>query len=182
VVAAVVLACAAIAIPFGLHGMQRSGAQAAPATPVTTTSPSPVTHHRAGDEPALGAHGDLPSLLPARSEGLHDGLHLRIGDITGGTLRRTPATGWQVVVRWDGRHQPLAVRGRVALADGTSWVSSSGLLFTRIATDTPGRFRVFAWEPSGGTAYTPPTLVATDLGAVCFNAPFTAFGGCTRAG
>jgi hypothetical protein len=182
VIAGVVLVCAAIAIPYGLHGVQRGGAPAAPATGSPTSSPTPAAHHRTGDDPALGSQGDLPSLLPSRGDGLRDGLHLRIGDITGGTLRRTPATDWQVMVRWDGRLQPLVMRGPLTLADGTSWVSSSGLLYTRIATDTPGRFHVFAWDPQGGTAYTPPALVATDLGRVCFNRDFTAFGGCRTTG
>jgi hypothetical protein len=41
-----------------------------------------------------------------------------------------------------------------------------------------GRFDVFAWDPQGGSAYTPPTLVAVDLGPVCFDQAFTAFGDC----
>lgn len=182
VIAAVVLAFAAIVIPFGLHGVQRSGAQASAGTPVPTPSPEPAAHHHATWDPALGSQGDLPSLLPARSGGLRSGLLVRVGDVTEGSLRRTPATGWQVVVRWDGRLQPLTMRGRVALSDGTSWVTSTGFLYTRVATDRPGRFRVYAWDPHGGTAYTPPSLVATDLRAVCFNPSFTAYGNCRAAG
>jgi hypothetical protein len=183
VIAGVVLVCAAIVIPFGLRGIERSGAQASPATqPPPTTIQRPAGHHEAPADPALGSHGDLPSLLPSRAAGLHPGLRVRIGDITGGMLRRTPADGWAVAVRWDGRLQPMIMRGRVSLTDGTSWVSRSGLLYTRVPTDTAGRFRVYAWDPQGGTAYTPPALVATGLGAVCFNSSFTAYGACRAAG
>jgi hypothetical protein len=177
VIAGVVLVCAAIVVPFGLHGVDRDGAPAAAAAPVTT-SPSPDGRHVGAAVPPWGSPADLPALLPARSVGLRDGLRVRIGDVTDGTLRRTPGGGWQVVVRWDGHLQPLGVDGPVALSDGTTWVAGSGLLYTRVATETAGRFRVFAWDPEGGTAYTPPTLVASDLGAVCFNGAFTAFGDC----
>jgi len=184
VIAGVVLVCAAIVIPFGLHGVQRSGAHASPAAhrPTPTTSQQPAGHHETPTDPALGSHGDLPSLLPTRAAGLSTGLRVRIGDITGGMLRRTPTHGWEVAVRWDGRLQPMVMRGRVSLADGTSWVSRSGLLYTRVPTDTAGRFRVYAWDPQGGTVYTPPALVATGLGTVCFNPSFTAYGGCRAAG
>jgi hypothetical protein len=177
VIAGVVLVCAAIVIPFGLHGVERSGAEAAPTGPVSTSSVAPATHHEGPADRSLGVQGDLPSLLPARSAGLHDGVRVRVGDITEGTVRRTPTQGWQVVVRWNGRLQALTTRGSVGLRDLT-WVSRSGLLYTRIPTDTAGRFRVYAWDPQGGTAYTPPVLVATSLGRVCFNHSFTAFGGC----
>lgn len=180
VIAGVVLVCAAIVVPFGLHGVQRSGAHASTTAPPPTT-PSPAGHHQDAAVPPWGSPADLPSLLPARSAGLRDGLRVRLGDITDGTLRRTPAGGWQVVVRWNGHDQPLTVQGRVALADGTTWVARSGLLYTRVATETAGRFRVYAWDPEGGTAYAPPTLAASGLGAVCFNDAFTAFGDC-RAG
>ena len=72
----------------------------------------------------------------------------------------------------------MTTRGAIGLSD-PSWVSQSGLLYTRVPTDTAGRFRVYAWDPQGGTAYTPPVLVATSLGRVCFNHSFTAFGDCT---
>ena len=52
----------------------------------------------------------------------------------------------------------------------------------RRALARPGRFRVFAWDPRGATAYTPPTLVAKNLGLACFNRSFTAFGDCGSAG
>ena len=47
---------------------------------------------------------------------------------------------------------------------------------------TPDRFRVYSWDPRGGSAYTPPALVANPLGQVCFNRSFTAFGDCRSAG
>jgi hypothetical protein len=176
VIAAVVLACAAIVVPFGLHALDHPAA--VPAVAPLQTSPSSTTHehHRATTDSALGSQGDLPSLLPAASPSLSDGISVRVGDITTGAVRRMPA-GWQVVVRWDGRLQPLTARGPVSLGAG-SWVSHQGLLYSRVATPTPGRFRVYAWGAQGGTVYTPPTLVATSLGEVCFNQAFTAFGGC----
>ena len=177
VIAGVVLVCAAIVVPFGVHGVERSGADAAPTRPRSTPSAAPAAHHAGPAVDSLGEPGDLPDLLPARSPGLHDGVRVRIGDITDGTVRRTPAHGWQVVVRWNGRLQPLATRGSIGLR-GASWVSRSGLLYTRVPTDTAGRFRVYAWDPQGGSAYTPPALVARGLGRVCFNRSFTAFGGC----
>jgi hypothetical protein len=181
VIAVVVLACAAIVVPLGAHALDHgravpTPAARAPATPSITTP----ERHRPGTGSSLGSRGDLPSLLPAGAPGLSDGALVRIGDITTGVVRRTPAGGWQVLVRWDGRLQPLTSSGPVSLGAG-SWVARSGLLYSRVATGTPGRFRVFAWDAQGATAYTPPTLVATSLGEVCFDRTFTAFGGC-RAG
>jgi hypothetical protein len=132
----------------------------------------------------MGPQGDLPPLLASTSSGLRIGLQsgarVRIGDITEGRLRRT-TDGWRVVVRWDGRRQPLKLRGRVSLGRA-SWLSADGLLYTRVPTGRPGRFRVYAWDPQGGSAYTPPTLVAVSLGRVCFNSSFTAFGNCRASG
>lgn len=176
VIAAVALAGAAIVVPFALHGARHSGAEAAPAAPVAQPSPSPAVHHQADNNSRLGSQTDLPPLLPAGRPTLQDGAQVRVGDITEGTLRRT-AGGWQVLVRWGGRLQPLPTQGPVALG-ATSWVSASGLLYTRVATDTPGRFRVFTWDPEGGTAYTPPSLISSELGPACFNKTFTAFGDC----
>lgn len=175
IVAVVALVLAAVVIPFGLHALDRDGAQAAPATTSTPTTPS---QHQPQKSSALGSRGDLPSLLPARTPALRAGAKVRVGDVTTGSVRRTTA-GWQVVVRWDGRLQPLTTSGPVRLGDGTTWVASAGLLYTRVPTGEPGRFKVYAWQPQGGSAYTAPGLVATSLGAVCFNASFTDFGGCT---
>jgi len=185
IIAAGVLACAAIVLPFALHAVHRSGAHspaaATVAAPTTVTAP---TGRHPVDDPEVGRRGDLPALLPRRSR-LTDGTHVRLGDLTVGVLRRTAAGRWQVLVRWDGKVQPVPTRGPVRLggpsAHPTSWVSAEGLLYTRIPVGT-GRFRVYAWDPRGATAYTPPTLVATDLGRVCFNASFTAFGDCRTAG
>ncbi|HEY2877151.1 MAG TPA: hypothetical protein VGJ24_01135 [Nocardioides sp.] len=175
VIAAVALAGAAIVVPFALHGAHHSGAEASPAAPVAQPSPAPAVHH-AGTNSRLGSQADLPPLLPSGRPTLQDGAQVRVGDITEGTLRHTPG-GWQVLVRWDGRLQPLPTQGPVALG-ATSWVSASGALYTRVPTDTPGRFRVFTWDPEGGTAYTPPALVSSELGQVCFDKTFTAFGDC----
>jgi hypothetical protein len=176
VIAAVALAGAAIVVPLALHGARHSGAEASPAAPVAQAPPSPAVHHHASNNSRLGSQDDLPPLLSSGRPALQDGVQVRVGDITAGTLRRT-AGGWQVLVRWDGRLQPLQTQGPVALG-ATSWVSASGLLYTRVSTDTPGRFRVYTWDPEGGTAYTPPALVSSELGPVCFNKTFTAFGDC----
>jgi hypothetical protein len=176
VIAAVALAGAAIVVPFALHGARHSGAEASPAAPVAQAPPSPAVHHHASHNSRLGTQDDLPPLLSSGRPALQDGVQVRVGDITEGTLRRT-AGGWQVLVRWDGRLQPLQTQGPVALG-ATSWVSASGLLYTRVPTDTPSRFRVYTWEPEGGTAYTAPALVSSELGPVCFNKTFTAFGDC----
>ena len=145
--------------------------------------PPPVIMPAAG--PEVGRRGDLPALLPRHSR-LTDGTRVRLGDLTFGVLRRTSARGWQVLVRWNGKVQPVPTRGPVQLGGpsaqpSTSWVSEEGLLYTRTRIGT-GQFRVYAWDPRGATAYTPPTLVATDLGRVCFNSSFTAFGDCRTAG
>jgi hypothetical protein len=191
VIAGVVLVGAAIVVPFGVRGLDRDGPPAAGATgTVPPPAPSPATAvqrtHQDGDLAALGPKGDLPPLLAGDGDGvragLEDGARVRVGDITEGTVRRSRPDGWQVMVRWDGRLQPLPTRGPVTLRDGVAWVSSSGLLYTRLPTSTPGRFRVYAWEPHGGSAYTPPELVAEHLGRVCFNSSFTSFGTCHAAG
>jgi hypothetical protein len=67
------------------------------------------------------------------------------------------------------------------LGTGSSWVSARGDLYTRVVTSTPGRFRVYAWHPEGGSAYAPPMLAARYLGDVCFDSSFTAFGDCERS-
>lgn len=186
IIAAVVLACAAIVIPFALQAFGRSSAQTPAATPVSAPSQktAPAHRHPAAD-PQVGGRGDLPALLPRRSR-LIDGTRVRLGDLTFGVLRRTSAGGWQVLVRWNAKSQPVPTRGPVQLGGpsvqrSASWVSDEGLLYTRIPVGT-GQFRVYAWDPRGATAYTPPTLVATDLGRVCFNHSFTAFGDCRTAG
>lgn len=183
VIAAVVLAFVAIVLPFAvpaLHDKDPASTVAHQSGSHTATPQgSTPTAAQAHADTALGSRGDLPSLLPDRSPRLHTGQAVRLGEITTGTLGRTPTAGWQVMVRWDGRLQPLPTRGSVSLGSG-SWVSRAGLLYSRVATGTPGRFRVYAWDPQGGSVYTPPTLVATALGDVCFNQAFTAFGGCPR--
>ncbi|HEY3529859.1 MAG TPA: hypothetical protein VGK78_11985 [Nocardioides sp.] len=184
VIFGVVLACAAIVVPFGLHGLDRDGASASaapPTAPSVTTSARPQVDGSSDTRAALGSQGDLPPLLASDGtglrHGLQDGARVRVGDITEGVVRRTPGAGWQVLVRWNGRLQALPTRGRVSLRDA-SWVAASGLLYTRVPTGKPGRFHVYAWDPQGGSAYTPPTLFADDLGRVCFNDDFTAFGNC----
>jgi hypothetical protein len=198
-VVVVVLAFAAIVVPFALRDIGRGGAQESPASRATApadptrSDESTRSHHDAASvsDPALGARGDLPALLPARTvvgTSAGTGTIVRLGDVTDGVLRRTPDGQWRVLVRWDDRFQPVPTRGPVALDGGpgahapASWVSDEGLLYTRVALTLPGHFRVYRWEPAGGSAYTPPALVATDLGTVCFNRAFTAFGNCHVTG
>jgi hypothetical protein len=183
-IAGVVLACGAIAVPFGVRGLDDDDAHASAAVPTTPATPALQPGHGRGTRThaALGGQGDLPPLLAPRGvrPSLQPGARVRIGDITNGTLRRTPR-GWQVVVRWDGRLQPLTLHGPVSLGHA-SWLSAGGLLYTRAPAARPGRFRVYAWDPQGGSAYTPPSLVAVSLGQVCFNRSFTAFGNCRASG
>src|SRR5206468_4921328 len=98
----------------------------------------------------LGPQGDLPPLLAPGRPALRGGARVLVGELTTGTLTLTPGRGWQVLVRWDGRRQALPMRGPVSLAD-PSWLSSAGLLYTRVPTSTPGRFHVYAWDPQGGS-------------------------------
>jgi hypothetical protein len=182
VVAAMALAFAAIVVPFAVRGLGGSGAQASPATHVSAPPVAPATHQQPTDQ-ALGDQGNLPALLPSRSK-LTPGARVRLGNLTDGVLRRTPGGAWQVLVRWNGRLQPVPTRGPVQLAAGaaSSWISQDGLLYTRVPASAPDRFRVYTWDPRGGTAYTPPVLVSTSLGQACFNRAFTAFGDCHTAG
>ncbi len=176
------LAVAAVVVPFGLHDLAHRARDAATA-PATASPPTSSARQRPAVDPRLGSHGDLPALLPTRGR-LTDGTHVRLGDVTTGVLRRTPDGGWQVLVRWDGRLQPVVPHAPRRVGPGSSgptvatWVSRDGLLYTRVVTSRPGRFRVYEWEPRGGTAYSPPALIATPLGPVCFNHAFTAFGDC----
>lgn len=174
VFAVTVLACAAVALPFAVRGTHATDVQAAPVS-ATQGPPGPAAH-LVPTRSALGDPRQLPPLLPSGRPELRDGQAVRVGDITEGILRRTGA-GWQVLVQWGGRLRPLTTRGPVTLGD-TSWVSASGLLYTRVPTGTTGRFHVYAWTPRGGSAYTPPLLTATALGRVCFDKAFTAFGDC----
>lgn len=179
ILGAAVLAFAAIVVPFVLHEVGDSDVQASAATRPAARPAAPAGHRTSAADPAVGPRGSLPELLPARSR-LMDGARVRLGDVTDGVLRRSPTDTWRVLVRWDGRLQPVAMRGPVRLAAGqaTSWISDEGLIYTRVPTTRAQRFRVFAWEPRGGTAYTPPALVSVPLGQVCFNPSFTAFGTC----
>ena len=179
-VAAVVAACAAVVLSLGVRGLDRDNARAVAAAPTTPGTPSGHRHGTGGPDPALGPVGNLPALLPHAPDGVRAGLRVgssvRVGDVTTGTLRHT-AAGWQVVVRWSGRLQPLPMRGAVSLGRG-AWVAASGKVYTRVPTGRPGQFRVYAWEPRGGSAYTAPTLRAVSLGQVCFDRTFTAYGTC----
>ena len=98
IVAVVALAFAAIVVPFALRALGGSGGQASAATPVASPPVAPAVHQHAGTDPALGRHDGLPALLPSRSM-LTPGAHVRLGDVTDGVLRRTPAGAWQVLVR-----------------------------------------------------------------------------------
>jgi hypothetical protein len=171
------LVSAAVVVPFALHHLLFG-----PSHVVDIAVPAPhVRPHQADSAvDTLGPRGHLPPLLPAGPAVLRAGLTVRVGDLTEGTLRRTPGSGWQVVVRWGGRDQPLSVRGPVGLTSGSSWVSAGGVLYTRVATSGAGQFVVYRWRPVGASASTPPSLVAGEVGVVCFNDTFTAFGDCAQ--
>ncbi|HEX3929762.1 MAG TPA: hypothetical protein VHW64_03595 [Nocardioides sp.] len=178
VIAGVVLVGAAITVPFALRGLDHDRpATSATRQQVTPPASSRPHQHHATTDAALGTQADLPPLLSDGAPALREGAAVRVGDVTEGSLRHTTGAGWQVMVRWAGHLQPLTARGPVPLGAG-SWVARSGLLYTRVATSTPGRYDVYSWQPQGGSAYSAPTLVASPLGAVCFNASFTAFGDC----
>jgi hypothetical protein len=115
---------------------------------------------------------------------------VRVGDLTDGVLLSQEggdSDTWRVYVRWGGRVQQLRTRGPVALGGGftrtgstayLSWMSADGRLYTRVGTSRPGRYRVYAWVPSGATAGTAPVLEAQDLGVVCFDKTRGTYGTC----
>jgi hypothetical protein len=57
-------------------------------------------------------------------------------------------------------------------------MSADGSLYTRVGETTPGRYRVYAWQPEGATAATAPTLVAQDLGTLCIDEMLGTYGTC----
>jgi hypothetical protein len=94
---------------------------------------------------------------------------------------------WRVYVDDDGRPAELRTDGPVRLGGGfthdadsvyLSWVSGAGRLFTRVGTSDAGRYRVYEWDPVGGTATSLPVLQARDLGTVCFDELFDHYGTC----
>jgi hypothetical protein len=115
---------------------------------------------------------------------------VRIGDLTDGVLvsqEGGDSDTWRVYLRWGGGIQQLVTRGPVALgggfsADGgsayLSWMGPDGRLYTRLGTGRPGRDHVYAWQPAGGSAYTPPVLEAVDLGTVCLDETWQTYGTC----
>jgi hypothetical protein len=179
IAAAVVAAAAAIGVPFALGSLDHDHARLAVSRPSgPSRSAGAAQGHAASDTvTTLGPQGDLPPLLAGGAPALRQGARVLVGDVTTGTLAHVRGSGWEVLVRWDDRPQALTMRGPVSLRD-PSWVSSAGLLYTRVPTGTPGRFHVYAWSPQGGSVYTPPMMVADDLGTVCFDRAFTAFGNC----
>jgi hypothetical protein len=96
---------------------------------------------------------------------------------------------WRVYVDRGGHVQPVPMRGPLPLGGGfteaggdqaayLSWLTPDGHLFTRVGTEVPGRFHVWAWQPIGGDAATAPTLVARDLGPVCIDEMLGTYGTC----
>ena len=94
---------------------------------------------------------------------------------------------WRVYVDSDGRPVELRTDGPLALGGGfshdggtayLSWVTRSGDLFTRVGTSVPGHYRVYEWDPTGGTAGSPPVLQARDLGIVCVDQLVGHYGTC----
>jgi hypothetical protein len=97
---------------------------------------------------------------------------------------------WRVYVDLDGRVQPLSTRGPVRLGGGFtqtnvglrvrySWLTPEGRLFTRVGTGHEGQYHVWAWQPTGGDARTPPALIAHDLGIVCLDETLDTYGTCS---
>jgi hypothetical protein len=100
-----------------------------------------------------------------------------VGDVTEGVLRSPEGGTPRVYVRWNGRLQPLMTRGTVKLGDGSvggrgtayaTWLAR-GRLYTRVTTSRPDRYRIYLWQPVGGSAYTPPILRAISLGTLCLD-------------
>jgi hypothetical protein len=116
---------------------------------------------------------------------------VRVGDLTDGVLLSQEggdSDTWRVYVQWAGGIQQLATRGPVALGGGfgpdgdtayLSWMGKDGRLYTRIGTARPGLYHVYAWQPVGGSAYTPPVLRAVDLGQVCLDETLDTYGTCS---
>jgi hypothetical protein len=97
---------------------------------------------------------------------------------------------WHVYVVRGGRLQPLPMRGPLPLGGGFtqtsagqsayySWLTPRGRLFTRVGTGQSGRYRVYAWLPTGGGTTSPPTLVAHGLGVVCLDETLDTYGTCS---
>ncbi len=126
--------------------------------------------------------GWAPSLFPGpvRLDGGADGLLL--------SQEGGDSDTWRVYADRGGV-QELAQHGPVPLGGGfshdggrvfLSWLTPDGHLYTRIGTEQPGHFRVYAWQPTGGDTGTPPTLVAHDLGTVCIDDMWQTYGTCAR--
>jgi hypothetical protein len=119
---------------------------------------------------------------------------VRVGDLTQGVLvsqEGGDSDTWRVYVQWGGRVQQLVTQGPLPLGGGfgpdgesayLSWMGRDGRLYTRVGTAEPGRFHVYAWQPSGGTAYDAPALQAVDLGTVCLDETLGTFGTCAAGG
>jgi hypothetical protein len=115
---------------------------------------------------------------------------VRVGDLTDGVLvtqEGGDSTTWRIYVRWAGLAQPLRTRGPVPLGGGfttsgstayLSWVAADGRFYTRVGLPRPGRYRVYAWTPTGATASTAPVLEARDLGVVCLDETWETYGTC----
>jgi len=115
-----------------------------------------------------------------------------VGELTDGVLvsqEGGDSDTWRVFVDWAGGIVELATEGPIPLGGGfasggdaayLSWQAADGRLYTRLGTTTPGRFRVWAWQPTGATASIPPTLVAERLGIVCIDETLQTYGTCVR--
>jgi hypothetical protein len=104
-----------------------------------------------------------------------------IGAFTDGVLVSRTTDGsqtWRVYVAWAGRVTALTTRGPLPLGAGLtadrsaayrSWLGPDGRPYTRVGTPRSGHVRVWAWEPSDASAWTPPALVAHSLGTLCLD-------------
>jgi hypothetical protein len=140
----------------------------------------------------VSGHGTTRSVrIPAGGPPVLDATPVNVGELTDGVLVSQgggDADTWRVYVDWAGGIVELETSGSVSLgsrfagsndAAYLSWQGADGRLYTRVGTTTPGRFRVWAWQPTGATAWTPPTLHADDLGVVCIDDLLQTYGTCT---
>jgi hypothetical protein len=143
------------------------------------TPPYRLTRSSRGD--VLGAripHGWAPQLFRTP---------VRLSDREGLVISQEGGDSdtWRVYVAARAGIQPVPTQGPLALGGGfanrggtqvayLSWLTPHGDLFTRVGTTDPGHFRVWQWRP---TAH--DTLVALDLGTVCMDDDWTAYGTCS---
>ena len=140
-----------------------------------SAAPSPAVRHQADNDSRLGSQADLPPLLPSRAADSRTA-H-RCGSATSPRAR-------SVVRRGAGRSSSggAAVSSRPHPGAGRPRRDLMGLGRRPPLHAGPHRHSRpvprLHLGPGGGTAYTPPSLISSELGRSCFNKTFTAFGDC----